>query len=348
LYTHSLTLSLSLSFIQLQGIEVVTPQERKASQIAAAMRDDTSAANNNNNITETISFVVIPADASKPMEEHQYTCAITLNEDTLLKHIAPLFRSTTEEEEETTVVDLTLLQQQQQQQPLNTMMGSQDLPTLSHETLQQVAKDTHIETFSLVHPTVSNQFTSVQFYLDEVGMLKRLPLNKRASDLALRAGYNPPPLFYGSIVVGRLKYEHGRKQNISFTLHSMNNANWLLAATSQNLEYQQQLNQATGTKREQPAIQGTDGQAQVEQDYEWTQTEEELEVRVKLEQVPVNKKDIQIKFAPQSLQVIQPKMVLLSLFERIDVDSCTWTLDKDTIVIRMEKQEAAFWPRIRD
>jgi hypothetical protein len=23
-------------------------------------------------------------------------------------------------------------------------------------------------------------------------------------------------------------------------------------------------------------------------------------------------------------------------------------LDKDTIVIRMEKQEAAFWPRIRD
>lgn len=36
-------------------------------------------------------------------------------------------------------------------------------------------------------------------------MLKRLPLNKRASDYALRAGFNPPPQFYGDVFMGRVK-----------------------------------------------------------------------------------------------------------------------------------------------
>jgi hypothetical protein len=44
----------------------------------------------------------------------------------------------------------------------------------------------------------------VNIYLDEAGMLKKLPLNARASELALKCGFNPPPTFYGDVYVGRV------------------------------------------------------------------------------------------------------------------------------------------------
>ena len=86
-----------------------------------------------------------------------------------------------------------------------------------------------------------------------------------------------------------------------------------------------------------------------EDGFGWTQTEEELEVIVLLHGVTT--KQIKVCFRPKSLQVTIPDKTLdVELFERIDVDSCTWTLEEDgtKLVVSMEKVEAAFWPRIRD
>lgn len=333
----------------MQGIEIVTPEERKASNVAAAMREA-------DQLRETIKFVVIPADTAKPIEERSLTLTLSNRAvDSFVEQIKPMFVVGGDK------VDVTLLQQTQGGSKLLSSSSSEGaMPQVSHETLMQVAKDAHVESFTLVHPTPSNKMTTVLMYLDEVGMLKRLPLNKRASDFATRAGFNPPPQFYGDIVLSRVQYaESSRsavmgasmKHPVDMTLSDARlDAEWLTQGAIQNLEYQRQFNEATGTRMEQPPIQGTEGSVSVEKDYIWTQTEEELEVRVALNDdsstAPVNKKDIKIRFGSQSLQVLAPKLISIELFERVDVDSCTWTLERNEVVISMEKQEAAFWPRI--
>lgn len=121
----------------------------------------------------------------------------------------------------------------------------------------------------------------------------------------------------------------------------------------ENLEYQTQLNSITGRTEVQPANVGEDGSAKAEEGYSWTQTDEEVEVVVQLVE-GATFKDVQVKYHPQSIEVKCRKEPLLSLrlFERIDPDGCTWTLDRDggetKLVITMEKIETASWPRIKD
>jgi hypothetical protein len=42
----------------------------------------------------------------------------------------------------------------------------------------------------------------------------------------------------------------------------------------------------------------------------------------------------------------------IDLFERVDVDGCTWTMDKDKsskkLVLTLEKAEEAMWPRLEN
>jgi hypothetical protein len=121
----------------------------------------------------------------------------------------------------------------------------------------------------------------------------------------------------------------------------------------ENLEYQTSLNNVTGRSEVQKAVDGEDGIAKAEDDFSWTQTEEELEVVVPLS-ADIQSKDVQVKYLPRSFQVKCRKepLISLSLFERIEPDGCTWTLDRDgeekRLVITLEKVEAASWPRIKN
>jgi hypothetical protein len=314
----------------LQGVEVETPQERKAGAIAGAH----AAADH-----LPVTYVYIPADASRPMEE--LTCTVKTRGDALLEELKLKFSSSN-----TNTVDLELLKQSHP--TLLAAGGIADAaPAISNETLTHVAMQANIETFTLVHPVASNQYTAVNFYLDEAGMLKRLPMNKRAADFAMRAGFNPPPQFFGEIYVGRIQYP--ARVNLGLELAEMNpGAEWLQKAAKQNLEYQMERNAITGQKQEQPAPAGTDGKAKVEAGYEWTQTEEEIEIRVQLPET-VTSKQIKVRFTPQSVQISSPVSLAIYLFEQVDVDSCTWTLEgNQTLVISMEKIESALWPRIVD
>lgn len=186
-------------------------------------------------------------------------------------------------------------------------------------------------------------------------MLKRLPLNKRASDFAARAGFNPAPIFYGDVCLGRIQLKPALT-NISFFLgeDTAPDAPWLKAAVTANLEFQMELNKITGrSDTQQPGVAGCDGKSTEEDGYTWTQTEQELEVVVGMPS-EASSKQVTIKFHPFKLEVSYQKdpKVSLSLFERVEVDSCTWTLesgsDKKMLIITMEKLEQAYWPRIRD
>ena len=250
-------------------------------------------------------------------------------------------------------MDISLLQQQAQQ----TLAASPDTPaSVSDATLRQVAQTASVETFVLVHATPGNRFTSIHIYLDEVGMLKRLPLNVRASQYAERAGFNPPPQFYGDVFLGRVQKKPAL-HNLPFCLgvDTALDAPWLNAATMENLEYQTAMNEMTGrTDARQAQVAGSDGKAEAEAGFAWTQTEEELEVTVPLPET-TKSKDITVKFRPKHLAVMVQKeeRVKIQLFENVDVDGCTWTIDRSSggkcnLVITMEKADGALWPRIID
>lgn len=332
--------------MHLQGVFVSTAEERRAGRVQQAMQQAESDSEK-----DVIAYVLVPADTTRPLQEltlekQQQTVSAG---DLLVEHLKPAFAKTSNNHFQ---VDISLLQKQAQE----TLVGSSGAPTtVSDEALRQVASEASVETFTLVHPTPSNQFTGINIYLDEVGMLKRLPINTRASQYAERAGFNPPPTFYGDVFLGRICHKPVVK-NVTFCLgiDTAMDAPWLQSATTENLEYQMEKNKITGQQNErQPAIAGSDGKAKQENGFSWTQTEEELEVCVPLSNVEnVQSKEVQVKFRPQSLQVQYQKKDLVSFtfFERIDVDSGTWTIDRSSgqLIITMEKMEQAFWPRIID
>lgn len=145
---------------------------------------------------ENLCFVHVPQDESLPMKELSMKVPKNRNGrgDLLINELKPFFTALSKK------VDMSLFHDQ----ATKTLGSSGDNVKVSEEALQKVADQGQVETFCIVHPMPSNKFQGVNIYLDEVGMLKRLPLNKRASNFALRAGFNPAPQFYGDVFLGRV------------------------------------------------------------------------------------------------------------------------------------------------
>mmetsp|Transcript_4175 Transcript_4175/g.6328 ORF Transcript_4175/g.6328 Transcript_4175/m.6328 type:complete len:363 (-) Transcript_4175:243-1331(-) len=350
---NNMTPDQRMAWLKERGVLVETAEDRQAQQQAVT----TTPSDDNDGPQEIVTFVKIPHDEAQPLEELQASFAKSSMEtkgDLLVEYLKPAFTSKHDGKD----VDLRLFQNQAQQHlaSSNTTSSGGAPGSVSEEALAEVAKQANVEIFPLVHATSSNKFTAINMYLDEVGMLKRLPLNKRAIAYATHAGFNPPPQFYGDIYLGRVKTSP-KVRNMSFKLgeDTSTNAEWMKKATMDNLEHQTTMNQITGRNDLQPSADGEDGIAKTEEGYSWTQTEEEIEVVVPLAKDALAK-EIHVKFMPKSLKVnFRKESVLdLQLFERVDPDGCTWTLDKAqkdaadvrNLVITLEKNSETSWPRI--
>lgn len=179
---------------------IESAEERKIKQIKDIMNEKDDVINGEE--YEDLFFVHVPHDESLPLKEVSMKVPKLRNAgvnagvsgDLLVDELKPFFKALSKK------VDMTLLQGQ----ATKTLGSSGDDLQVSQKALEEVAEQGHVETFTLVHPIPSNKFQGVNIYLDEAGMLKRLPLNKRAANFALRAGFNPPPKFYGDIFLGRV------------------------------------------------------------------------------------------------------------------------------------------------
>lgn len=112
-------------------------------------------------LEEEISYVLVPADSSKPLQELTFTCKAKDKQhpgDQLIEHLKPAFRKKSGEH-----VDVELLKEQATQ----TLAMNAPTNVVSDSTLQQIAAEANVETFTLVHPIPSNNFTSINIYLDE-------------------------------------------------------------------------------------------------------------------------------------------------------------------------------------
>ena len=197
-------------------------------------------------------------------------------------------------------------------------------------------------------------------------MLKNLPLNLRATKIAGQCGYNPEPKFYGDVFIGRVESKPTQPMhNISIKVEEVVNASseWIVNAPRENLEWTQALDDATnGTYRKNHENKINDGTEGVsvevskhgECSYSWIQNSDEVEITLPLlsdadEGTSANKTLVKVTFLRKKLLVKYDGNVLieLDLYEAVDTDCSTWTLDKDKLVITLEKSDGGkIWPRI--
>lgn len=342
-----------LTWLRERGVTVETSDDRKREKISNIMKEEDEV---DGEEYEDMFFVLIPQNESLPLKE--LTMRVSKNRnggDGLMEHLKPFFSAFSKK------VDLNLFKDQATKH-----FGSGDGPgKVSEESLMEVAEKGQVESFCLVQPVPANKFNSIYMYLDEVGMLKRLPLNKRAGEFALKAGYNPAPMFYGDIFIGRMSTKPVLK-NIDFRLglDTSPDAKWLKTAVLANLERQMAMNSMSGNPDKiQPSADGEDGVAKTELGglYVWTQTDEEVEITVSLnsskdEEVftveDVKTGGLKVKYYPRRLLVSfrDKELLLINFYSNVDTDGCTWTLDTSkesvSIVITCEKSDPIVWPRI--
>jgi hypothetical protein len=291
---------------------------------------------------EGIQFALVPHDTSRPIRTVWLPLSVATETpgDAIPTFVKPYFADNKS-------IDASLLQQQATKH-----FATGDLKDLAKEKLSvaavnSVAAQGSVETFPLVHPEDTNQYTGVYIYLDEIGLLKKLAPNSRASAIAACCGYEATTKFYGDIFIGRVRTQPTLK-NVDFVpgVDTDGGAEWMRRAVSENLAWQQTANEIS--RRKGVAPMGTDGNAAKETNFSWTQDDDEVEISVPFDS-PVDKNSIKVVFRNKSVLVRynNEEYVVIDLYGSIDMDGCAWTVDKNILVVTVEKADAGVaWPRI--
>lgn len=348
--------------------------QRPTSIVEQVLRLSIDNVDNNDNdggvdgIIKDIKFVYIPHDDTKPISTlvlpRRLVGALgpAATGDMIPTYVKSYFADGKS-------LDVQLFEEHAKNQNL---VGSGQLPesfgSTSATALADVTMGGNVETFPLVRPSSTNRHEGVYIYLDEVGLLKKLPNNKRASQLAYRCGYHPAPNFYGDIFVGRAKSSVTHQLcNVDITAEDVidTTKEWMVRAPQENVAWQQMVNKVTGREGQiQPDHAGTEGKAvQVEAtddenggtcSYSWMQNEEEIEITISRRDPvyfakDVDKKSIKVVFQSQQIMVKCNGALIFDhkLYSRLDVDGCTWTMDKNSLIITLQKaSEGETWPRL--
>eukprot|EP00934_Nitzschia_sp_Nitz4_P004854 Nitzschia sp. Nitz4//scaffold351_size16537//459//7245//NITZ4_008851-RA/size16537-augustus-gene-0.0-mRNA-1//1//CDS//3329548881//4844//frame0 len=342
-------------WLRSRGIQIETPEDRRDASKENSVLNALAAVsiqgeNVDGNDDDSIPFVLIPQDDNKSIQTLKLPRSLAQDSvgDALPDFCKPYFADNKS-------IDATLLSEQATKQFAGGDLQGLSKTNISASAMNAVAAQGSVETFPLVHPADTNNFQGVYIYLDEVGLLKKLPLNRRASAIAEACGYSPAPQFFGDVFVGRVQTKP-RLSNVPFEagVDTDRGAAWMQRAVAENLAWQQEMNRVSGKSGQtQPSAIGTEGKAAVEDSFEWTQEDDEVELSVSLTSdssagSKVDKKSIKVTFLPKSIKVTYKglEMVNLSLYGSIDVDGCTWTVGNGKLVISCEKASSGMWPRI--
>jgi len=214
------------------------------------------------------------------------------------------------------------------------MLSSANAPPLSApkaSTMQALAAEGACEAYPLSR--------SVRLYIDEVGALRRRPRNERAEALAAAAGLGGLSI-HGDAYVGRVEGGSGvGERNSDFALHELaHDSPWVLEARREHGEAAQR----GGLGDTEHLASGDHGL------YEWSQTEGEVEVRVR--GAPSGRgsaKRVKVSFGRGTSLTAsfdgEVVVTLEPLFDRVSPDDCAWTLEEGVLVVTLEKSEARPW-----
>ncbi|GMH92114.1 hypothetical protein TrST_g11947 [Triparma strigata] len=342
-----------LEYLKSRGVEVETVEDRKAMMneertggVAEVVRQLMSSKETDEKVEGT-EFAFVPHDTSKPIRSVFLPSVATGSGDKLPAFVKPYFADSNS-------IDVNLLNEQATKQFSSGQLKGMDPSNISASAMNRVAAQGSVETFPLVHPGETNKFCGVYIYLDEVGLLKKLPPNLRASQIATSCGYAPPPNFYGDIFIGRVQTKPSMS-NVDFKVGEDTDPGsvWMRRAVQENVDWQQEMNKVTNRTGElQPNKDGEGGVAKEEEGYIWTQDGEEVEIVISFKK-PVDKKKVKVKCKPKTLNVTYggEQKLDLQLYAGIDVDGLAWTCGSDAaghmLTITMEKaEEGVSWPRV--
>ena len=188
----------------------------------------------------------------------------------------------------------------------------------------------------------------MNLYLDEIGALKKLPGNHRASALAALCGFGEGVPFFGDMFLGRVRTRRGKILNVDFALEDTRPESvWLRTAAAENRARQQVEAPHRGAGVAAAELREVSGEGK---GYSWEQEEEEMLVTVP---VPAGTRGKQCKIVitkrsvSVDLKVPSPAFtkVELPLYAAVVAGDSMWSLDGDNIVLTLIKaNEDETWP----
>jgi hypothetical protein len=313
-----------VNWLKERGVVIEFPEDR----------NKTNDINDNNNDTKGIVIIKIPCNDNEPCQE----LIILINEhsgmDELLIKLKPKFSNDN-------IIDYELLRK------TATMQLGSDNVNVDNDTLQQLARQGSVETFSLSHACEENNYCGVNLYLDEAGQLKGLQQNYRAIQIAQLCGYDNVPLV-GDMYVGRVRhFPNTPIQHENFRLPDLDSdAVWMRGVKSQNYDYAMAANKVSMD------VQTPDENSILTKGTNWKETSTTIEVTYQLPDF-ISANNITIKFTSKTCVMKlknasqdEAPLLNLELAGLILTDDSTWTCSHGLVEITMEKRESATWGQL--
>jgi len=222
------------------------------------------------------------------------------------------------------------------------------------DALNSVAQSGSVELFALTKPSKSSlplPHSATYLYIDEMGMLKDLPKNRRAFELARACGLDVEQPFHGDVYIGRVVVQPSFRQVSFAAAEVVSSSPWMLSAPTENAQYAAAMHdyeQAAKSKQVGP----TEEEKSAARGWGWEQTAEDVEFTVRLP-AGTQKRDLKVDVTASKLKVslkaaAQP-IAEVRLYAAVSSDESTWTLGADAagphVCVSMEKLNPETWPQ---
>lgn len=340
-----------MAFLRAHGVEVETHEERVAKAAAATAAASAPPPKDGTPFL----YIKIPAEGTSPIVELTGVRPAS-GGDVLPTLLAPAFASDASMDQETVARETAARMKGMVLGGSDTINGKA-VEAPSAEALQGMAAGGVVEAWPLAPADDANGHKAVRFYIDEVGALRGRPRNSRAEALAAAVGLGGVAI-HGDAYVGRCGFVGlaGRGEaNVDFPLSDMaHDAPWVGLAQRSHSQRAQEANLGD----DEHLAAGGDGEGGL---YRWSQTEEEVEVRI-LKGIPEGKaakKRVAVSYGKggDALRVSVDGSVAFAvekLFARVSPDECSWSVESGSkggdgggvLVISMGKGEERPWAEL--
>eukprot|EP01038_Epipyxis_sp_PR26KG_P007523 gene7523-10249_t len=316
-------------------------------------------------------YVFVPVDNS-PMFDKSLSTSGGLEADALRLEAEKYFSTPVDEHKRKSEIDKVLVQQG---------LDPNNLDKGLYENFSKMGGG--VEIISLSLPNKQNGLIGVSMYCDRDGSAKSLPPNTRATSLANVCNHNI--VIYGDAFVGRYHDDESLPwERLDFSLADMSSdADWVKFTQKQNAGKKMGGYSTSGTLENMMKQQSTStqippeskvvdisSQIDTESNVNWAQTNEELEIRIKISH-NVTSKDVKLTIKSTRLilnlkdfgieQELSHDSIEWKLFNqvggvelwsKIDPDCSTWNLESTSkgeerlLVISLTKSEEEMWDHL--
>jgi len=298
--------------------------------------------------SETFTYVIIPADTSQPIQEKESNTSGGLLNDELQQNAKEYFSfqhneilKSVKEIDNASEEERQLLLQNLREQLKDKNVGNVDDTTLI-QMLKASVEATALEILALTIPTKDTNYEGVSMYISpnsSQSPTTNLPFNARATELIQACNYHGNDgkqgdlVLHGDVFIGR--YHDNEMEDIwirkDFTREDASpNSAWCQTKKS-NTEINSNIAQFMH-KHKQEEIE------QKEDNYTWTQSFEEIEIKFMFESIKTS--EINVSFKKQSLMVKVKNDILVNgaTAEEYDLEDSTYTV-QDVLVGGVKKRE---------